>query len=541
LGVAIVTRKRMERNDMQSHRFMVLSIAFSAMAVRSAQAAPPAGDFDNDGFNDLVIGVPYETLGEKPRTGGVHILAGSAAQLSDTGDQYLHQATTAIVESHGNDDQFSSALAWGDFDNDGFDDLAIGVHGEDFNGIARTGVVIVLYGSPSKLSADGDQLWHQNVGGITSTSQADEHFGYALAAGDFDGDGFDDLAIGVPGERVNGAASAGAVNVIYGSAGGLSAAGDQFFTQDSASIADSPQNGDQFGYVLTVGNFNGDGFADLAISAPFEDHEGQSNAGVVHFLYGTAGGLTGVDSDELTQDDSSPVEVPEVNDLFGAALVAGDFNDDGFDDIAIGVPLENVGAVGNAGAVIVFYGHDGGIEDDPEELWTQNTLGITDSSEIDDRFGAALACGDFDGDGIDDLAIGVPHEDVSGWANAGAVHLLYGTGGGLSATGDEFLTQNSPGVPSDARTSDRFGFALAAGDFDDDGFADLAIGVPGERVSGINAAGSVNVAYGAAGGLDSATYQLWHQNGDSMPDSCESNDQFGNALGAPPLDTTGLP
>jgi hypothetical protein len=530
----------MEKIHMPSIPIIIASVVVSSFVTYGALSAPPAGDFDNDGFDDLTIGVPDETLGGKTRTGGVHILAGSANRLTNAGDQYLHQATTGIIESAGNGDEFSSALAWGDFDNDGFDDLAIGVHGEGVEGVGRAGAVNVLYGSPSKLTANGDQLWHQNVSGITSSCTAGDHFGYALAAGDFDGDGFDDLAIGVPGQRVSGDDAAGAVHIIYGSVNGLNAAGDQYFTQDSPGIPDAPQPGDQFGYVLAAGNFNGDGFMDLAISAPFEDHEGQSNAGVVHFLYGTVNGLTGSGSDLLNQDDSSPVEVPESNDLFGAALVAGDFNNDSFDDIAIGVPLENVGVVSNAGAVMVFYGHDGGIEDDPEELWTQNSAGIADSSEFDDHFGAALACGDFDGDGFDDLAVGAPDEDVSGWVNAGAVNIIYGSSGGLSASNDEFLTQNSLGVAGEPRPNDHFGFALSAGDFDDDGFADLAIGIPGESVSGMSAAGAVNVAYGESGGFDSAVHQFWHQNTSGIPDASEVNDHFGNALGAQPLDASGL-
>ena len=525
---------------MNSNRLIVASFASTLLVLPAALSAPPAGDFNGDGFGDLAIGVPNEAINGKNSAGAVHVLSGSDTQISSGDDQFIHQNTTGIAESIGNNDQFAAAMAWGDFNNDGFDDLAIGAPGDNVDGVARAGVVNVLYGSGSGLVSAGDQLWHQNVGGIASSCAVNDHFGYALAAGDFDGDGFDDLAIGVPGDRVSGAVSAGAVNVIYGSASGLSAAGDSYFTQDSSGISDVPQSGDQFGYVLAAGNFNGDGFTDLAIGVPFEDHEGQSNAGVVHFLYGAAAGLSGANSDLMNQDDSSSVEVPESNDLFGASLVAGDFNNDTFDDIAIGVPRENVGVVNDAGAVMVFYGHDGGIEDDPEELWTQNTSGIADSAEFDDHFGAALASGDFDGDGVDDLAIGVPDEDVSGGTNAGAVHIIYGGGGGLSATDDEFLTQNTSGVPGEPRSNDRFGFALMAGDFNDDGFADLAIGIPGERLNGNSAAGGVNVAYGESDGFDAAIHQFWSQNAGGIPDGSEANDKFGSALGAAPLDTNGI-
>ena len=102
-----------------------------------------------------------------------------------------------------------------------------------------------------------------------------DEFGATLAHGDFNGDGYDDLAIGAPGEKLGGKNNSGSVNVLYGSASGLTAIGDQLWTQDSNSVADSSQAGDRFSDSLAVGDFNGDGFADLAIGAPGEDLSGR--------------------------------------------------------------------------------------------------------------------------------------------------------------------------------------------------------------------------------------------------------------------------
>ena len=250
---------------MNSTRLIVALFVSTLLVLPAAHSAPPAGDFNGDGFGDLAIGVPNEAISGKNSAGAVHVLRGSDTQISSGDDQFIHQNTTGIAEAIGNDDQFAAAMAWGDFNNDGFDDLAIGAHGDNVDGVSRAGVVNVLYGSASGLVSTSDQLWHQNIGGIANAAAANDHFGYALAAGDFDGDGFDDLAVGVPGERAAGALAAGAVHIIYGSASGLSSAGDRFFTQDSSGISDAPQAGDQFGYVLAAGNFYGDEFTDLAV------------------------------------------------------------------------------------------------------------------------------------------------------------------------------------------------------------------------------------------------------------------------------------
>ena len=121
---------------------------------------------------------------------------------------------------------------------------------------------------------------------------------------------------------------------------------------------------------------------------------------------------------------------------------------------------------------------------------------------------AAAPGADFDGDGYTDLAIGAPTDSVAGQDAAGAVNVIYGGPHGLTSRGNQEFTQASPGVGDTPELGDRFGAALAAGDFDGDGYADLAIGVPGEGVpSGVGqgevarvSAGMVQVLYGSRRG-----------------------------------------
>ena len=285
---------------------------------------------------------------------------------------------------------------------------------------------------------------------------------------------------------------------------------------------------------MTTGENNGDGYTDLAIGIPKDDVGTVFNAGGVNVLYGSSSGLSAAGNQYWDQDKPGIPGTAESSDLYGRTLISGDFNGDDYADLAIGIPYESIGTVENAGGVNVLYGSASGLSAAGTQFWDQDKPGIPGTAEEADYYGDALASGDFDGDGYADLAIGVPNEDLGTIEDAGGINVLYGSSSGLSAAGTQFWDQDKPGIIGTAEEADYYGDALASGDFDGDGYVDLAIGIPWEDIGAVENAGGVNVLYGSSSGLSAAGNQFWDQNKPGIEGISEKDDLYGRALVAIP-------
>lgn len=371
---------------------------------------------------------------------------------------------------------------------------------------------------------------------------------------DFNGDGYSDLAIGStggPDRRFLDTDGEGRVHVLYGSRSGLTAAGDQLWTQESDGIADTKfgpfsedESGDDFGSELATGDFDDDGFGDLAIGAPGEHplQDPRPHAlGAVHILYGSPNGLKG------TNEIRWPAKVGIADDAiqFGTALAGGDLDGDGIDDLAVvtawstdfnTTPEDKI-------AVAILRGSQDGLRKVASTIWYEPGISV---------YGAQLASGDLDGDGIDDVALGIPGATRELWSS-GHVRVLFGDAEEVGAR-NVLLTQDTDGMarfPGDADGAaeyEFFGAGLAIGDFDADGRDDLAIGTPGEGLpdapcfddSGFpRCPGIVTIVPGTADGLDLASSVVLAQGSDGMAGSSERGDRFGEVLATGDLNRDG--
>ncbi|MFI6795855.1 FG-GAP repeat protein [Streptosporangium canum] len=402
--------------------FLATALLLPASPAASASAGTCSGvpsDFDGDGRADLAVAAPYAAVGGHARAGSVTVLYGTRAE------RRLTQDSPGVPGAAESGDAFGSALAAGDFDGDHCADLAVGVSEEDRSrpGADGDGAVQLFHGSADGLRA-GEVIDAGDLGG----RRGPDRFGAALAAADLDGDGDDELVIGVPGLGGGGVG-------LYG----LKGRGPRIIGQESGWVGQSAKETDQFGAVLAAGDFDGDGRDEIAVGAPADTISKRNGQGSVTVLDVHRRRAT-----LLTQDSPGIAGLGEPWDSFGAALATGDFNADGRDDLAIGVPGEGLTDDQRAmdygdGTVDVVYGSRTGLRTATSQAWSQRSL--KGEPRYFDRFGAALAAGDLNGDGDDELVVGAPGENavqvLAGSRSTGLTRrnnvLITGRGGDFGA------------------------------------------------------------------------------------------------------------
>jgi hypothetical protein len=373
----------------------------------------------------------------------------------------------------------SHALPTSDVDRDGLPDLVAGTP-------KANSVTVVPGGVDGPVTAKKATLT-QSSPGVPGSSESGDSFGAATAWGDVNGDGYADLAIGSPGEDdTSGHADRGQVTVMYGPALNT---GFSYTTSGSVTAT-----GAKLGSTVAVGDFNGDGKADV-----FSAGTGKGGNWNVRLTGGTT------TSGTLTTATGS-IAYPDA--------VTGDFNRDGYTDVAL-----NYRDTGGVSRVVRFAG---------------SASGLTKAGVLSVKGGRSIASADFNADGYDDIVIGQPYTSESGAYKGGQVTMLLGSSTGFTTTGMKTITQDTTGVPGAAEDGDAMGWSVSAGDYNGDGYPDVLTGVPNEDITrdSVNRtnAGQAILLKGGSTGITGTGAIAVSQDTSGVPGSTESGDQFGTAV-----------
>ena len=408
-----------------------------------------AGDVNHDGFSDIIVGAClYNTT--QDAAGAVFVYHGGVGGLSDDPDWTAggDQLSMAFGTSVG---------TAGDVNGDGYSDVIIGApyYGQDEEYV---GQVSVFLGSPSGL--DVDPAW------LAEGNQNYGHFGWSVAtAGDVNGDGYSDVVVGVPQYNIEGE-NEGRILVYYGSAGGLGVS--------AGWTAEGDQEWAYYGYsVKPAGDVNGDGYSDIVTTASLLDN------GEVSVYFGGVGGLGPAPAWTAEGDQADA--------LFGFSVgTAGDVNGDGYSDLIVGASSYDHGEEGE-GRVFVYLGAAGNLGATP--AWK------AESDQSMDWFGIKLGtAGDVNGDGYSDVIIGALDYD-NGESNEGRAFVYHGSVFGLS---DE-----PAWIAEGDQLGARFGTSVGtAGDVNGDGYSDVIVGAANWDDDALIDAGRVYVYHGSLDGLD---------------------------------------
>ena len=415
------------------------------------------GDFNGDGFADLIVGAPYADLGTGPESGVSYVVFGGTANLAafDNEDGKadgiidLGKLTSAFgFNMAGEDAQaqlgFSVACA-GDVNGDGFDDLIVGAYNANVGSLTYAGAAYVVFGNAAGTFTTLDVFSLSGSDGFRlQGGQTNDYAGNSVkSAGDVNGDGFDDLFVGAYGYDIPGHSDytrAGGAYIVFGKADWSGAANFELSTLNGTNGYKfvGAEDGDNAGWsVSAAGDFNGDGFDDLIIGARYADRDAyNSYTGAAYVLFGGNANLAALDKADGTTDGA--IELSQLNGVTGFKLngivtedyvgesvsSAGDFNGDGFADIIVSGYGTDPDSVNDAGAAFVIFGKASGFaaEFDVTALDGSNGFRL-DGTDLGEYAGQSVSsAGDVNGDGFDDLLIGAPHAGT----NVGAAFIVYG-------------------------------------------------------------------------------------------------------------------
>ncbi|MBL4652179.1 MAG: FG-GAP repeat protein, partial [Flavobacteriales bacterium] len=491
------------------------------------------GDLDGDGITDIAVGARADDDGGTNR-GAVWVLF-----LNSNGTVKSYQkisSTSGDFSGTLNDgDRFGIEVEnLGDMDQDGVTDILVGAFKDAANG-TNAGSFWILYLNPDGTVKNEFEIT-QGQFGFSGVIDGGDFFGVSVAnVGDLNGDGITEIAVGACKDD-DGFSDAGAVWIIDlvdtctntlplppDDTVCLAIGGFQKISATQGGFTGSLGSEDWFARSIdAMGDFNGDGVNDIVVGSRHDD-DGGTDQGAVWILYLNTDGTVNSYS-KISETQGGFLGTLDPDDYFGTSCSKiGDIDGDGIDDIAVGAIYDDDGGVNHGAVWIIFLNPDGSVKNFQKISDTQG--GLVDVFDDNDWFGNTVSdIGDFDGDGVFDIAVGSRADDDGG-SNRGAIRIILLNSDGTVKSFQK-ISDTQGGFMGVLDNGDWFGMSITnLGDLDGDGITDIAVGARADDDGGTNR-GAVWVLFLNSNGTVKS-YQKISSTSGSFSGTLNDGDRFG--------------